>query len=570
MPKTRISTLLCAVVALVMVLSSVQCTPTPQSPTAPAQGAATTAPAADKVSPAGQFPIVKDQFTIKMFVNPRANINYETNEFTKWVEKKTNIKLQFDIPPVADYKQKLNLVLASGDLPDVFLGGGIALDQQQLLAEQGVIIPLNDLIEKYGYEFKTVLKEVPATKDMITLLDGKIYALPDINECYHCTMSQKMWVYKPWLDKLGLKAPETTDEFYAMLKAFKEKDPNGNGKADEIPLGGGLQAPTGAPWNSQLDAYIMNAFVYNDRISPNGARHLILDNGTIKAAFTDPGWKEGLKYLNKLYSEGLIDPQAFTNDANKVRQIGENPDVPILGAMSAGWYGVFTQNGGPSGRWKEYVPISPLKGPSGKRETVRSLYQPFGQGWYLISKSCKNPEAAFRLADLFYSFEATTNSVFGPEGEDWVRAKPDEISIAGGKSLYTVLKVWGGGEENTRHWSQTAPTFRTAAYRAAQTFNPSDPLERTLYDATKNLMEPYGVTEKAVPPLVFTKDQSKSYGELNTTVFNAMDEWFANFVTGKKNVDKDWDTYLKNLKDSGLDQFLKIYQDAYDAKYKKK
>ncbi len=81
-------------------------------------------------------------------------------------------------------------------------------------------------------------RPTPQVKSLITLLDGKIYGLPHINDCYHCSMSQKMWVYKPWLDKLGLKVPETTDEFEAMLKAFKEKDPNGNGKADEIPLSG--------------------------------------------------------------------------------------------------------------------------------------------------------------------------------------------------------------------------------------------------------------------------------------------------------------------------------------------
>ena len=100
-------------------------------------------------------------------------------------------------------------------------------------------------------------------------------------------------------------------------------------------------------------------------------------------------------------------------------------------------------------------------------------------------------------------------------------------------------------------------------------YNEKDPLERNLYNWTKNLMEPYGTKDKAVPPLVFTKDQSKQFGELNTSVYSAIDEWFANFVTGKKNVDKDWDAYVKTLKDSGLDKFLGIYQTAYDAKYKK-
>jgi len=536
--------------------------------------AATAAPAAAKapaggvaVAPAGQFPVVKDKITMKVFMCPNTAVSdYVNNEFTKWLEEQTNIKLELDLPPVADAQNKLNLMLASDDLPEVIIGCGIRLDQMQILAEQGVALPLNDYIEKYGVETKKMFETNPAVKPLITLLDGKIYGLPHYNDCYHCSMSQKMWVYKPWLDKLGLKVPETTAEFEAMLKAFKEKDPNGNGKADEIPLSGSKLV--GGGWHSPIDQFLMNSFVYNDQVTPNGVRHLILDNGTVKAAFTESGWKEGLKYLAGLYKQGLIDPQAFTNDSAQIQQLGESKE-PILGAIGAGWYGVFTQNGGPSGRWKEYVPIPPLKGPSGMRQTPQTIYQPTGGGGnFVITKKAKNPEAAFRMADLFYGFDSTTRSVFGVEGEDWVRAKEGTESISGGKALYTVLKTWGGDPQN-RHWSQNAPTFRTNDYRNAQTYNEKDPLERNLYNWTKNLMEPYGTKDKAVPPLVFTKDQSKQFGELNTTVYNAFDEWFANFVTGKKDIDKDWDAYVKTLKDSGLDKFLGIFQTAYDAKYKK-
>jgi putative aldouronate transport system substrate-binding protein len=470
-----------------------------------------------------------------------------------------------DIPPVADAQQKLNLMLASGDLPEVIIGCNIRLDQQQILANQGLLLPLNDYIDEYGVEFKQVYEAYPQIEDLITMLDGKIYGLPHVNDCYHCSMSQKMWVYQPWLDKLGLEVPTTTEEFYQMLKAFKEQDPNGNGEADEIPLSG--TTFTNGGWHSPIDQFLMNSFIYNDTVTPNGARHLILEDGTIKAAFTEDGWREGLRYLNKLYSEGLIDPQAFTNDGTLIQQLGEN-EVPVLGAVGAGWYGVFTQNGGPSGRWKEYTPIAPLEGPSGMRQTPRTPYQPTGgQANFVITKEAKNPEAAFRLADVFYGFESTTNSVFGVEGEDWVRASDTDESIAGGKALYTVLQVWGGEPQN-RHWSQTVPTFRTNDYRNAQTYNPDDPLERWLYEWTRDLMEPYGTTDKAVPPLVFTEEQSKLYGELNTSVLNTADEWFANFVIGNADIEADWDTYLATLNDAGLDQFLEIYQTAYDAKYK--
>ncbi len=570
MLKRRI-TMLFSIVSILSILISA-C----GAPQAPSSGSgATTTETVDNgvaVSAAGEFPIVSEPITIQAFLCPTSMVrDYKDNEFTRWVEELTNINLEFDIPPMSDAQQKLNLMLASGDLPEVIIGCNIRLDQMEILAEQGLVLPLNDYIEEYGTEFKKVYEEYPQVEDLITLLDGQIYGLPHVNDCYHCSLSQKMWVYQPWLDALGLEVPQTTDEFYEMLKAFKEQDPNGNGIADEIPLSGTREVNGG--WRSQLDSFIMNSFIYNDRVTSNGAGntaggHLMLEDGVVKAAFTEPGWQEGLRYLNKLYSEGLIDPQAFTNDSNQIRQLGENPDVPILGAVGAGWYGVFTQNGGPSGRWKEYVPIAPLEGPSGMRQTPLTPYQPTGgQAAYVITKNAKNPAAAFRLADLFYGFDATTRSVFGPEGEDWVRAEADDVSIAGGPAEYTVLNVWSG-EEHNRHWNQAAPTFRSNAYRLAQTYNPDDPLERWLYEWTRDLMEPYGTSDKAVPPLVFTEEQSKIFGELNTLVYTTKDEWFANFVIGNADIDADWDTYIETLNSSGLEQFLEIYQTAYDAKYK--
>ncbi|MBX3015075.1 MAG: extracellular solute-binding protein [Caldilineaceae bacterium] len=557
--------MLCSMVAVLSILMAA-CAPQQSDGTAGVASAPIPA-AGVEVSPAGEFPIVSEPVTIRAFLCPNSSVkDYNDNEYTRWLTELTNIQLELDIPPVADAQQKLNLMLASGDLPEVIIGCNIRLDQLQILANQGLVLPLNEYIDQYGLEFKKVYDAYPQVESLITLLDGKIYGLPHINDCYHCSMSQKMWVYKPWLDKLGLDVPTTTEEFHQMLVAFKEQDPNGNGMADEIPLSGTTELNGG--WRSQLDSFLMNSFIYNDRVTPNGARHLFLEGGTVKAAFAEPGWQEGLKYLNQLYSEGLIDPQAFTNDSSLIQQLGENADVPILGAVGAGWYGVFTQNGGPSGRWQEYIPIEPLEGPTGLRQTPRTPYQPTGgQANFVITKEAQNPEAAFRLADVFFGFDSTTRSVFGVEGEDWVRASDSDVSIAGGKALYTVLKVWGGEPQN-RHWSQTAPTFRTNEYRMAQTYNPDDPLERWLYEWTRDLMEPYGTIDKAVPPLVFTEDQSKLFGELNTSVLNTVEEWTANFIIGNVDVDADWDTYLATLESAGLPQFLEIYQTAYDAKYK--
>ncbi len=284
---------LLSMVALLVFLVAA-CAPQASAPsTEPAQDVASQAVA---VSPAGEFPIVSEKITIQAFLCPTNLVrDYADNEFTKWLEEKTNIHLEFDIPPMAEAQQKLNLMLASDDLPEVIIGCNIRLDQLQILAEQGLVLPLNGYIDEYGDEFKQVYETFPQVEGLITLLDGNVYGLPHINDCYHCSMSQKMWVYKPWLDKLGLETPTTTEEFYQMLKAFKEQDPNGNGKADEIPLSGTIDSLFGAPggWRAQLDSFLMNSFVYNDYVTPNGVRSLILEDGTVKASFTEPGGRRG-------------------------------------------------------------------------------------------------------------------------------------------------------------------------------------------------------------------------------------------------------------------------------------
>ncbi len=244
-----------------------------------------------------------------------------------------------------------------------------------------------------------------------------MYSMPHINDCYHCNNSQKAWIYKPWLDKLGLAVPTTTDELEQVLLAFKEKDPNGNGIADEIPWSG---AQIGS-WHAKLSSFIMNAFVLNSELGT--VPSMYVEDGTIKMAYAQEGWKEGIIYLNKLYNQGLIDPEVFTNDMTKHKGLGEYPDAAIMGFTQAGWPGMFIDWNVPSStRWQEYVPVAPLKGPSGLQQSPNNPYGFGGTGAAMITKDCKYPDAAYRLIDLFYSYDSTMRSVYGRPGTEWKEA----------------------------------------------------------------------------------------------------------------------------------------------------
>lgn len=549
--QKKFKTVLLLVLSAVLVLSACSSDKESKSPGNSSEGAKTI------VTAAGEFPITEEPTTIRIMVNARPSVeNYATNAFTKYLEEKTNIKIEWDIVPSTAAAEKLNLTFGGGNLPDVIMGFGVSNAQQMIFGSQGIILPLNELIEKYGVETKRMFQENPLIEEAITAPDGNIYSMPMPNDCYHCSMTQKMWVYKPWLDKLGLKPPTTIDEFYEMLKAFKTQDPNGNGLADEIPMTG---SPKG--WESGPDKFVMNAFAYNP------GSYVYLNNGKIDVSFNKPEWKEGLAFLNKLYNEGLLDPQSLTQDEKQLSQLGENPEAPIVGVVPAGYMGTFTEVGGPSGRWKEYTTLAPLKGPNGLQITPLAPYEANG-GHYVITKAAKNPEVAFRLADALYNMEMTLRSLEGELGVHWDWAAEGEIGINGEPAIWKRLQPFGNIQNDS--WEQTAPTYRPAELRLGQVNDPDNPLESILYNETKTNYEPYKASQDMVlPRLFFTSEQSSELSDLQKTISDYVSESLSRFITGDASLENEWDDYLKNLENMNMKRYLEIYQEAYDVQTKK-
>lgn len=509
----------------------------------------------------GTYPIIKEKVTLKVMVrgNPLVE-NFATNEFTKWYEEKTNVHIEWEVVPEQSMQEKLNLVLASEDYPDVILGLNVSPAQEMIYGTEGVFLPLNDLIEKQGTQTKKLFADRPDIQAAITAPGGNIYSLPEINECYHCSMSQKMWIYKPWLDKLGLKMPTTTEEFYNVLKAFKTKDPNGNGKADEIPL-----SISPKSWRSSIDAFLMNSFVYNPVYG--STKHLFVQDGKLDAAFTKPEWKEGLKYMHKLYAEGLIAPESFTQDDNQLIQIGENPKTVILGASTGGHQGVFTQLLGDSGRWNEYTTVPVLKGPADVQYAA-SDDTSLTTGAFIITNKAKHPEIALRWADGLYEYEHTLRSNYGRPDIEWREAKEGEIGIDGKPAKWSELKSYG--EVQNVNWAQTGPALRSNEFRLSAVNKGEKDLEVILYNETKNNYEPYKSKNIAtVPPLFMTNEQATEVADLSKSVNDYVDEMLARFVIGDVDIEKEWDTYLSTLDGMNLKRLLEIYQEAYDAQTKK-
>lgn len=559
----RISTILVAV-ALVLSLLLTGCGGTAAPAATPAASTAASA-----VAEASAGALTTEPVTLKFWSGKESTIeDLSTNEYIKWLQKTTNVKIEFEQTPADGAGQKFALSLASGSYPDVYYGvnqtTGANMDDIMIKfgMQGGVFIALNDLIDKYGVETQKLFSQVSYIKSAVTSPDGKIYALPSYSEIYHVRYAQKMWISNAWLTKLNLKMPTTTDEFATVLKAFKDKDPNGNGKADEIPLVGGVT------WHGTPDNYLMCAFINDD-----GDKRMTVENGVLDTIVNKPAYKEGLKYINKLYKDGLIYEASFTQTGDQAKQLGSQ-DPQIVGAYSVGAPQIIAAGGSPL--YSSSVTVPPLKGPNGVQTTGYYVYGDVRKGAYMITSACKNPDVAFKLADFMYTQEASITLRQGVKGVDWREAKPGEKTFDGKDAKWkrlTPLITSGGAQNqnmgNTGLFSETNDSFIGAwAVDAGFDIYSNAGIEQLLIRETI----PYDgfQPKETLPPITFLPEEIKELSPIETELKKYIGEARAQFLTGTLDIDKDWDAYLANLEKLQMKRFLEIYQTGFTRQYGKK
>ncbi|MDF2963345.1 MAG: extracellular solute-binding protein family 1 [Paenibacillus sp.] len=214
--------------------------------------------------------------------------------FVKYMQEKfgdpNNIKLEFVTVPRTEEVPKLNVLMSANEAPDlIFTYSDPAV---QNWVKQGGLTELGDLLNQHGPNLKKYLGDQLLNYGVIS---GKQYTIPAKRIIL---ASQTPIIRKDWLDKLGMQPPKTTDEFYAVLKAFKEKDPGNTG---------GKVIPYGIKYNNNLDPLVRTFW-----------KKMTEEEYYTLPDLMKPGHKDGYRFLNKLYNEGLISPDfALDKDGKK-------------------------------------------------------------------------------------------------------------------------------------------------------------------------------------------------------------------------------------------------------------
>ncbi|MEQ7007093.1 ABC transporter substrate-binding protein [Actinopolymorpha sp. B17G11] len=497
------------------------------------------------------------------------NTNMSKNTVTKFMSGRFKIQFRwqpttFDAGPA---KEKRQIALASGDYPDLFFlipwVDGFTQAEVQKLGTDGIAVPLEDLIKQHAPNIQKALDTNKTLKEMATAPDGHIYAMPQWADCYHCTYPDKLWINSAWLKKLDMQMPKTTEDLRTVLKAFKTQDPNGNGKADEIPMTTDVQ-------DSSLIAYLMGAFAYDPVGANNGVRSLLaLDGDKVVTPVDDPEWREGLKYIHSLYEEGLIDAGSFTQNAEALQAIGNDPKAVLIGSSPVLWPGIFVQLGSEDGRDKQYDAAPPLTGPDGKNYTGLNHPTSTGYTFMLTNKSSEKAQVqAIKMLDYIYTDEGQLMAWAGPEGVSWTKPKQGDIALD--EKAEPMYKPMPSEEipPNTA-WGALAQYNNTLRFRNAQVV-PKDiyaeaGLERRLFEATK-MYEGHEDRSQYFPAAQVWIDPSASseMATLKTNLDNYVTQGQLAFITGKKNIDTEWDAWVQGLGGVGLERYLELYQQAYD------
>lgn len=576
MSKRKIVLLVAIVLMLGVVMSA--CGGTPETPPSEPAAAETKAADATAAPPAGEtkteappaaaegglsgvneFPISKDKIELTAFCAPSALIeSMDANEFTKWYEEKTNVHITWDAVPAQARLERLNMLLASNDIPDIIFGANVKRDDEMVYGPSGLFADLSPYIEKHGYYIKEMFNAVPYIKSGMTAADGKIYSLPQVNECFHCMYSgSRIWIDHKIRDELGLKNPTTTDELYTYLKALKDKGYMG--------IVGHKPDPN--QFNRAV-VYLMNSFTYLDVNNEHDGLQVV--DGKVTAAFTRPEFKEGLKYAAKLYKEGLIEPTTFTQTADELKQTIEDPNGNKVGVGSAYWFGSLASLEGD--RHKEYDILEPVKGPEGVQYSAYSPYN-YSTGQFVVSANCKNIDAAVKWADFLFSDEAAVRYIeCGREDKEWRQPKEGEVDFYDRPAKRTRINDVAYSETTNVHYYQMGPSFRSFEYRESWDRGGDDMYSKDGYEYRLHIYTT-GMTKyrpdmekmRVYPPVYTTEADSKELLRITSNIKDHRTQYIDAFVTGQKDIDAEWDAYVKGFEAVELPLFLEIKQRAYDS-----
>lgn len=449
----------------------------------------------------------------------------------------------------------IQMIMASGDYPDIIMGAVFQNVDVAKYAEQGVLIPMDEYIsEETTPNIWRMFTEQPTTKAIATSPDGHIYALPSYGGDKSPFLETYWWINKAWLDKLGLEIPTTLPELKEVLRAFKNGDPNGNGQADEIPMTFFNEGASNYPETILSCWGVSTKFGMYDG-------YLNVQKGKVSFTPMMPEWKEMIKFYADLYKEGLLDVQCFTYESNTFGSTIKS-ETPVVGVTFGGSTAFGSVNA------DQYAVMPPLSA-DGKITPVVHIH-PGAIGTrnlVFVTSQCEDPAAALKWIDTFYSKDASIVNSYGEvEGTEGCNIKTS-FTYEDGMYKWKDPAEQGYATISEMYYGNTPKGPHVLGYMDRSVDLGVILEDNEVFRGAADLYamyEPYADTETWPRPYYLPEDSSR-LSVLQTDIFNYVEQNKANWIMGRSDVEADWNAYIARLKELKVEEYLDINQRTYDV-----
>jgi len=550
-----VSLLLCAILALGLTACTNNTPETSGAPTAsaaPKASAAPTASPADEPAPADAgtvvYPLVTEgsvTFTWLYDVQAPATTLFtdlqEDNMVWREVRKRTGIDIEFDIVTPATQNERFNLVIASGDYPDLNKLAYLYTGGADKAIEDGVYLRCNELVEEYMPDYYRELVNRNLMKEAVTD-SGNMFGIGQINATVQLQFVGLV-INETWCKELGLGLPSTYDETYEVLKRFKNEK-GSNGPMELTSYG--------------YNSYLTTGFGFNS--GPNIASFYSDNNGVAECGLLNPNFRTYVETMRKWYNEGLIDPDFVSRqsagyipnpDVNRLSS-GDNALFNCYYQCVGSYYydmGLITEN------WS-YAPIQNLSREKGVRNSIGGNINDLPlAGICAIHTTCKDPVLAARFLNFFYTPEGELLANYGFEGETF------EYNDKGEPELMDWLMFPDTGVTSWNMWIANLIGNGPLLYHWSRSSAEDDKL--AVCDAAWAGDLPNGQYSSCLPRnMTYTPEESAEMSTIGNDISTFVQEHVARFIMGVLPMD-EWDPFIENIKDMGIDRVTEIVNASF-------
>lgn len=469
--------------------------------------------------------------------------NYNDFEYMQKLEELTGIHVETNEINFFTASEQYNVILASGDYPDLLknVGSYYSTGLSGALSDE-IIMDLTDDLSEYAPNYDYMIHS-NADQTPYYLTDGMVLQFMGTYESF--VNNQGLVVRKDWLEECGLDVPQTYDQLHDVLAAFKDK----------YNCSTALYMNNNCTITTLTEGY--NVATYN--VSGSGGAGgsgaglpYFVDDGVVKCSFLEDGYRDYLKMLNSWYDEGLMDSDFVSIEYDPFSSY-------LSGQITSDQMGVWCTSG--EGIDNYTVPVTCMASPvqnEGDMQhlTEMSLAPADDITAVSISASCAEPELAMQWLDYWFSEDGILLYNYGLEGVDY---ELDENNTP----LFTdavVNNEFGLSASNYMRCRCAFGTMPSLMLRYRSAYLNSDLVNEAWDVWTSNLDGTMAISSN----VTMTTEQKEAEGYKAGDIITYANQMIAQFAIGEADIDSQWDTFVDSLKDMGIEECIELEQEAYD------